>query len=101
MKKFSLALTKADKMVLRILVCVFIVALAVLLASCTKDDDEPEPSPQSRLFVHVNADTIQTHATVTFSCLGFELQPFTRSLEADGKSMTDLDGVRLTPFSSI
>ena len=91
MKMFSLAPTKADKMVLRILVCVFIAALAVVLASCTKDgDDDPEQAPQPRLTVHVDADTIQTHATVTFSCLGFELQPFTRSLEADGKALTDL-----------
>ena len=83
-------MTKADKMVLRILVCVFIAALAVVFASCTKDDDEPEQAPQPRLTVHVDTDTIQTHATVTFSCLGFELQPFTRSLEADGKALTDL-----------
>ena len=90
MKKFSLAQTKADKMVLRILVCVFIATLAVVLASCTKDDDDPEQAPQPHLTVHVDADTIKTHATVTFSCLGFELQPFTRSLEADGKALTDL-----------
>lgn len=90
MKKFSLAMTKADKMVLRILVCVFFAALAVVLASCAKDDDDPETAPMPRLTVHIDADTIRTHATVTFSCLGFELHPFTRSLEADGKSMTDL-----------
>ena len=90
MKMFSFAQTKADKMVLRILVCVFISVLAVMLASCTKDDDDPEQAPQTHLSVHVDADTIQTHTTVTFSCLGFELQPFTRSLEADGKALTDL-----------
>lgn len=90
MKKFSLAMTKADKMVIRILVCVFIVAIAVVLASCTKDDNDPEQAPHPHLTVHVNADTIQTHVTVIFSCLGFELQPLTRSLEADGKALTDL-----------
>ena len=89
MKKFFF-LNATDRAVMATLVTILaIAAMAVFFTSCTRDDD-PESAPQPRLTVHVDADTIQTHATVTFSCLGFELQPFTRSLESDGKSMTDL-----------
>lgn len=66
----------------------FLMALAVsTITACTKNDD-PE---MGRLFIRLNGDTIQTHATITFACQGFEMTPFgTRSLEADGKAMTDL-----------
>lgn len=66
----------------------FLMALAVAtITACTKNDD-PETG---RLFIRLNDDTIQTHATITFACQGFEMTPFgTRSLEADGKAMTDL-----------
>ena len=66
----------------------FLMALAVAtITACTKNDD-PETD---RLFIRLNGDTIQTHATITFACHGFEMTPFgTRSLEADGKAMTDL-----------
>ena len=66
----------------------FLMALAVAtITACTKNDD-PETG---RLFIRLNGDTIQTHATITFACQGFEMTPFgTRSLEADGKAMTDL-----------
>jgi hypothetical protein len=85
MKKFFF-LNASDRAVLATLVTILAIALMVVFfSSCTKNDDDPESAPQPRLTVHVDADTIQTHATVTFSCLGFELQPFTRSLEADGK----------------
>lgn len=66
----------------------FLMALAVAtITACTKNDN-PETG---RLFIRLNSDTIQTHATITFACQGFEMMPFgTRSLEADGKAMTDL-----------
>lgn len=67
----------------------FLMALAVAtITACTKNDD-PETG---RLFIRLNGDTIQTHATITFACHVFELQPFcTRAeLKADGKAMTDL-----------
>ena len=66
----------------------FLMALAVAtITACTKNDD-PETG---RLFIRLNGDTIQAHATITFACQGFEMTPFgTRSLEADGKAMTDL-----------
>ena len=64
----------------------FIAAIAALsFTSCSKD--EPE---SGSIAIHIDTTPPADHATITFACQGFELQPFTRSLEADGKSMTDL-----------
>jgi hypothetical protein len=71
-------------------VTVFAVAIAaVFLTSCSREDC-PE-LPESRLDIGINDDSIRDLATINFVCRGdFEMRPFTRSLEADGKSMTDL-----------
>ena len=66
----------------------FIAAIAALsFTSCSKDEPEPE---SGSIAIHIDTTPPSDHATITFACQGFELQPFTRSLEADGKSMTDL-----------
>lgn len=66
----------------------FIAAIAALsFISCSKDEPEPE---SGSIAIHIDTTPPSDHATITFACQGFELQPFTRSLEADGKSMTDL-----------
>ena len=66
----------------------FIAAIAALsFTSCSKDEPEPE---SGSIAIHIDTTPPADHATITFACQGFELQPFTRSLEADGKSMTDL-----------
>ena len=66
----------------------FIAAISALsFTSCSKDEPEPE---SGSIAIHIDTTPPSDHATITFACQGFELQPFTRSLEADGKSMTDL-----------
>lgn len=90
MKKVFFFLNVSDRVVATTLVTVFAIALmAVFLTSCSRDDC-PE-LPESRLDIGINGDSIRDLATINFVCRGdFEMRPFTRSLEADGKSMTDL-----------
>ena len=62
---------------------------AMTFTSCEKSPD-PEMAPVNAS-ITVDDTPMQTHATITFTCQGFEMTPFeTRSLEADGKAMTDL-----------
>lgn len=66
----------------------YLAAIAALsFTSCSKDESEPE---SGSIAIHIDTTPPSDHATITFACQGFELQPFARSLEADGKSMTDL-----------
>lgn len=90
MKKVFFFLNVSDRVVVTTLVTVFAIALmAVFLTSCSREDC-PE-LPESRLDIGINGDSIRDLATIHFTCRGdFEMRPFTRSLEADGKSMTDL-----------
>ena len=90
MKKVFFFLNVSDRVVVATLVTVFAIALiAVFFTSCSREDC-PE-LPESRLDIGINGDTIRDLATINFICRGdFEMRPFTRSLEADGKSMTDL-----------
>ena len=90
MKKGFFFLNVSDRVVVTTLVTVFAIALmAVFLTSCSREDC-PE-LPESRLDIGINSDSISDLATIHFVCRGdFEMRPFTRSLEADGKSMTDL-----------
>ena len=90
MKKGFFFLNVSDRVVVTTLVTVFAIALmAVFLTSCSREDC-PE-LPESRLDIGINGDSIRDLATIHFVCRGdFEMRPFTRSLEADGKSMTDL-----------
>lgn len=90
MKKGFFFLNVSDRVVVTTLVTVFAIALmAVFLTSCSRKDC-PE-LPESRLRIGINGDSIRDLATIHFVCQGdFETRPFTRSLEADGKSMTDL-----------
>ena len=90
MKKGFFFLNVSDRVVVATLVTVFAIALiAVFFTSCSREDC-PE-LPESRLDIGINGDSIRDIATIHFVCRGdFEMRPFTRSLEADGKSMTDL-----------
>ena len=90
MKKGFFFLNASDRVVITTLVTVFAIALmAVFLTSCSREDC-PELH-ESRLDIGINGDSIGDLATINFVCRGdFEMRPFTRSLEADGKSMTDL-----------
>ena len=90
MKKVFFFLNASDRVVVTTLVTVFAIALiAVFFTSCSREDC-PE-LPESRLDIGINGDSISDLATINFVCRGdFEMHPFTRSLEADGKSMTDL-----------
>lgn len=90
MKKVFFFLNASDLVVVATLVTVFAIALmAVFLTSCSREDC-PE-FPESRVGIGINGDSIRDLATIHFVCQGdFEMRPFTRSLEADGKSMTDL-----------
>jgi hypothetical protein len=90
MKKVFFFLNVSDRVVVTTLVTVFAIALmAVFLTSCSREDC-PE-LPDARLEIGINGDSIADLATIHFVCRGdFEIRPFTRSLEADGKSMTDL-----------
>ena len=90
MKKGFFFLNVSDRVVVTTLVTVFAIALmAVFFTSCSREDC-PE-IPEYRLDIDINGDSIRDLATIHFVCQGdFEMRPFTRSLEADGKSMTDL-----------
>ena len=90
MKKVFFFLNVSDRVVVTTLVTVFAIALiAVFFTSCSREGC-PE-LPESRLDIGINGDSISDLATIHFVCRGdFEMRPFTRSLEADGKSMTDL-----------
>ena len=90
MKKGFFFLNVSDRVVVTTLVTVFAIALiAVFFTSCSREDC-PE-LPESRLDIGINGDSISDLATINFVCRGdFEMRPFTRSLEADGKAMTDL-----------
>lgn len=90
MKKVFFFLNASDRVVVATLVTVFAIALiSVFFTSCSREDC-PELH-ESRLDIGINGDSIRDLATIHFVCQGdFEMRPFTRSLEADGKSMTDL-----------
>ena len=89
MKYFPKALTKADKLVIKVLLCVVASASVVAcLSSCTKDDPEPEPEPGT-IDIKVNADSIREHVTIHFAPV-YTMEPMTRGdLSASG--MTRLD----------
>jgi hypothetical protein len=88
MKKVFFFLNASDRVVVSTLVTVFAIAMiAVFFTSCSRDCPE---LPESRLDIGIN-DSISDLATINFVCQGdFEMRQFTRSLEADSKSMTDL-----------
>ena len=69
---------------------VFIAVISALcFSSCSKDDEPQKVNLEIAIAPPDNSD----HAIINFRCTGdFELTPFsrTRSLEADGKAMTDL-----------
>ena len=65
---------------------VFVALAMQCFTSCAQE--EPDTAPLNVLITP--PDTMAT-VTITFACGGdFQMQPFTRSLEADGKAMTDL-----------
>ena len=90
MKRFFF-LNASDRCVLATLVTILAVAIAAMcLTSCAKDELPSAPPAQG---IHVDTDSIRDLVTINFSVGGdftISTQPFTRSLEADGKTMTDL-----------
>ena len=64
-------------------------AVALILPSCTKDDEPEQMTDEGRIELFVNADTMANHATITFGCRTVSQQPMTRST-LESASMTDL-----------
>ena len=68
---------------------IFMMAFAVaVITACEKS----EPMVPVNANVHIDTTPPTDYVTITFSCQGFEIQPFgTRAeLKADGKALTDL-----------
>ena len=67
---------------------------ALCLMACSTEEPTLPPSEQAEATIRMKADTTMTeHVSITFNCRGdFDLatESFTRSLEADGKQLTDL-----------
>lgn len=77
MKKFSLTQTKADKMVLRVLVSIVLMSFAVAcLCACSKD--EPETEPES-ITILIDGEPIQEHVTINFYEPSISVSPMTRA----------------------
>jgi hypothetical protein len=68
--------------------------VAMLFTACQTEEPSAPPSEPTETTVHLKADTtLLEHVMITFNCRGFDIssEPFgTRSLTADGKTMTDL-----------
>ena len=89
MKYFPKALTKADKLVIRVLVCVIIVSVAVaLLSACTRDDSS-ETTASGVSVAILPPEPMEQPVTITFG-YGYDIQPMTRSDLATA-GMTRLD----------
>lgn len=71
MKKLPVAPTKAERMVINVLLCLILLACF----SCSRND-EPEGLA---LDVTVDDSPIQEHVTINFSEMSFELSPMTRA----------------------
>ena len=77
MKKSVVALTKADKMVIRVLVSVVLMSVAVAcLYACSKDEPETEPEG---ITILIDGEPIQEHVTINFSEPSISVSPMTRA----------------------
>lgn len=85
MKRFKMALTKADNVVIRVLVCVIVFSVAVaLLTACTSD--EPEAAINGGLV----ADTTEIETVTIYFAPQYEVAPMTRAAIADAASRLDV-----------
>ena len=85
MKRFKMALTKADNVVIRVLLCVIVFSVAVaLLAACTSD--EPEAAINGGLV----ADTTEIETVTIYFAPQYEVAPMTRAAIADAASRLDV-----------
>lgn len=85
MKRFKMALTKADNVVIRVLVCVIVFSVAVaLLTACTSE--EPEAAINGGLI----ADTTEIETVTIYFAPQYEVAPMTRAAIADAASRLDV-----------
>ena len=84
MKRFKVALTKADNVVIRVLVCIILVSAAVaLLSGCSSDP--------SVLNVNLKEPPQQADTTITISFeFGYDIRPMTRAAISDAASRLDV-----------
>ena len=90
MKKNLMAMTKADKMVIKSLSCVIMASAALAMCSCSKDD-APQAA-QLRPGIYVNEPDTSTFVTISFA--QFEITPMgvrTRSTDLASSGMTHID----------
>lgn len=84
MKKLTMAVTKADNVVIRVLLCVILVSAAAALLSCCSSDP-------SVLNVNLKEPPQQADTTITISFeFGYDIQPMTRAAIADAASRLDV-----------
>ena len=85
MKRFKMAMTKADNVVICVLVCVILVSAAVaLLTACTSD--EPEAAVNGGLV----ADTTEIETVTIYFAPQYDIRPMTRAAIADAASRLDV-----------
>lgn len=72
MKHFAEALTKAENVV----ICVL---LSLCVLSCTKDDEPETDMPETVIHVDINDEPIQEHVTINFSEQSVSISPMTRA----------------------
>lgn len=104
MKKLTVAMTKADKMVIRVLVCVIVLSFeVVLLTACSREDDVPDGASDVR--VRIEKDDAYADTTVTISFAPpYDIRPMgTRAATSIADVCTRLDvwitdGETTTPY---
>ena len=82
-----MALTKADNVVIRVLVCIIVMSVAVaLLTAC--DNDEPETATAN---IGINADTTEIESvTISFDFPEVSIAPMTRATISEAASRLDV-----------
>lgn len=64
-------------------------AVAVILPSCTRDDEHEPTTEDGSIDIVINTDSMENHATITFGCSTTTIQQMTRAALED-LSLTDL-----------
>ena len=98
MNKETFALTRADRMVISVLLCVIVLCcVGLMLTSCSHEGELPEEEPanpeQWGPGILIEDPDTSDYVTIKFACMGdFSFAPFpsTRALTADDRDMTDL-----------
>lgn len=85
MKRFKMALTKADNVVIRVLVCVIVFSVAVaMFTACTSDE------PKAAINGGLVADTTEIETVTICFAPQYEVAPMTRAAIADAASSLDV-----------